>query len=62
MRNGLTDGERAVMLSRDKHLPPCHDELPYRYNNRDNPYLFRDTLLRLIGADVLPYEHLVKPA
>ncbi len=35
------------------------DEMAFRYNNRDNPYLFRDTLLRLIEAGGLPYEELV---
>jgi hypothetical protein len=28
-------------------------------NNRDNPYLFRDTLLVLLHSDPLPYKELV---
>jgi transposase-like protein len=42
-----------------KHLPAYLDELEWRFNNRDNSFLFRDTLLRLIEGDTLPYETLV---
>src|SRR5574337_198168 len=42
-----------------KHLPAYLDEMAYRYNNRENAYLFRDTLLRLIDADALPYRAVV---
>jgi len=42
-----------------KHLDAYLDELEWRFNNRDNPYLFRDTLLKLIQADNLPYQELV---
>lgn len=41
-----------------KHLDSYLDELEWRFNNRDNPYLFRDTLLKLIGADNLTYQDL----
>jgi transposase-like protein len=37
-----------------KHLPAYLDELEWRYNNRDNPYLFRDTVMALIRGDALP--------
>ena len=30
-------------------------------NNRDNPYLFRDTLLKLLKSENLSYERLTKP-
>jgi hypothetical protein len=30
-----------------------------RYNNRENPYLFRDTLGRLMAAEALPYKERV---
>ena len=42
-----------------KHLDAYLDELEWRYNNRDNPYLFRDTLLRLLKAEHLTYRELV---
>lgn len=42
-----------------KHLPAYLDELEWRYNNRDNPYLFRDTVLALIQGDALPMKKLV---
>jgi transposase-like protein len=41
-----------------KHLDRYLDEFEFRFNNRNNPYLFRDTLLRLIGSESLPYETL----
>jgi transposase-like protein len=45
-----------------KHLPAYLDEIAFRFNNRDNPYLFRDTLLRLLDGDTLPLEELVNGA
>ena len=42
-----------------KHLDAYLDELEWRFNNRENPYLFRDTLLKLINSGNLPYEKLV---
>lgn len=42
-----------------KHLPAYLDEIAFRFNNRDNPYLFRDTVLRLLGEEPLRYETLV---
>ena len=41
-----------------KHLPAYLDEVAFRFNNRGNPYLFRDTLLRLVAADALTYSEL----
>jgi transposase-like protein len=42
-----------------KHLDAYLDELEWRFNNRDNEYLFRDTLLKLIGSENLTYRDLV---
>jgi transposase-like protein len=39
-----------------KHLPAYLDEFTFRFNGRKNHYLFRDTLLRLIGEEPLTYE------
>jgi len=42
-----------------KHLDSYLDELEWRFNNRENPYLFRDTIKKLIEAENLPYRNLV---
>ena len=42
-----------------KHLDAYLDELEWRFNNRDNKYLFRDTLVKLIQSGNLPYQDLV---
>jgi transposase-like protein len=42
-----------------KHLPAYLDEIAFRFNNRDNPYVFRDTLLRMLDGKTLPLEELV---
>lgn len=42
-----------------KHLDRYLDELEFRFNNRNNPYLFRDTLLRLIASSNLEYKELI---
>ncbi|MBI3936551.1 MAG: IS1595 family transposase [Betaproteobacteria bacterium] len=34
----------------EKHIDRYVDELEWRFNNRQNPYLFRDTLKKLIGS------------
>jgi transposase-like protein len=43
-----------------KHLQAYLDELAFRYNNRENAYLFRDTLLALVGAEAMPYRELIE--
>ena len=43
-----------------KHLDRYLDEFSFRFDNRNNPYLFRDTLLRLISSENLEYKELVK--
>ena len=60
----LKEGARTLyrgFLSRDQHKAlRCYlDELERRYNNRDNPFLFRDTLLKLIQSENLPYQEVV---
>jgi transposase-like protein len=42
-----------------KHIDAYLDELEWRFNNRQNPYLFRDTLLKLIGSANVEYKELV---
>jgi transposase-like protein len=41
-----------------KHLAAYLDEMTFRFNNRDNPFLFRDTMMKLIEAPVLEYKKL----
>jgi transposase-like protein len=42
-----------------KHLPAYRDEVAFRFNNRENPWLFRDTVLRLLDEEPLRYKKLV---
>ena len=45
-----------------KHLPAYLDEMAFRFNNRENAFLFRDTILKLLEAKTLPYRRLVAEA
>ncbi len=44
-----------------KHLPAYLDEFTFKFNGRENPFLFRDTLIALCRADALPYKSLIRP-
>jgi transposase-like protein len=54
--------DRAVIGSyhklSTKHMQAYLDEFAFRFNNRENPYLFRDTILRLVEGDPLTFENL----
>lgn len=41
-----------------KHLPTYLDEMCFRFNNRKNPCLFGDTMLKLIVSSNLKYKAL----
>jgi hypothetical protein len=41
-----------------KQLPAYLDEMTWRFNNRKNPFLFRDTMLKLIHSENLEYKDL----
>jgi len=41
-----------------KHLQSYCNEMCFRFNNRKNPYLFRDTILKLISSANLEYKEL----
>jgi hypothetical protein len=43
-----------------KHLDAYLDELEFRFNNRENPYIFRDAMLKLLLAESLPYAKLIE--
>ena len=46
----------------EKHLDAYLDEFEWRFNNRKNPYLFRDTILKLIASSNLEYKNLTAKA
>jgi len=45
-----------------KHLPSYLDEMTWRFNNRKNPFLFRDTMFRLIASENIEYKELTRAA
>lgn len=45
-----------------KHLDAYLDELEFRFNNRENPHMFRDAMCKLLVANSLPYEKLIAEA
>ncbi|MBI4298675.1 MAG: IS1595 family transposase [Chloroflexi bacterium] len=44
-----------------KHLDAYLDELEWRFNNRKNPFLFRDTLMKLLTRSNVSYQELTAP-
>src|SRR5271157_2652595 len=42
-----------------KHLQAYLDEMCFRFDNRKNPYLFRDTLLKMLEAEHVEYKELI---
>lgn len=42
-----------------KHLDAYLDEFDWRFNGRENPYLFRDTLLRLLNSPQMEFKKLI---
>ncbi len=42
-----------------KHMDRYLEELEWRFNNRNNPYIFRDTLARIMHTDPLEYRDLI---
>ena len=45
-----------------KHLQAYLNEMTWRFDNRKNPFLFRDTILRLLNSGNLEYKELTKAA
>jgi transposase-like protein len=43
-----------------KHLQSYLDEFEWRFNGRQNPYLFRDTMLKLVNAPKMEYKELIE--
>lgn len=42
-----------------KHLPAYLHEVEWRFNNRKNDFLFRDTLVKLVRSEPLEYKNLI---
>src|SRR5205823_2231249 len=42
-----------------KHLPRYLDEFQFKFNNRRNQFLFRDTIMKLVDAPKLTYAELI---
>lgn len=42
-----------------KHMDAYLDEMTFRYNNRDNPYMFRDTMSALLDTDTMSFQELI---
>ena len=42
-----------------KHMDRYLEELEWRFNNRDNPSIFMDTLRRIVNTEPLEYRDLV---
>ncbi|MCH8152431.1 MAG: hypothetical protein IH830_08675 [Planctomycetes bacterium] len=42
-----------------KHLPAYLDEFEFRFNYRENPYIFRDAMKELLTAENVEYKELV---
>ncbi len=43
----------------DKHMNRYFDEFEFRYNNRNNPHIFRDALRELLTAGHIEYRELI---
>ena len=56
LKRGIVGTWRKISA---KHLSAYLDEMQFRFNNRQNPYLFRDTMQKLIEAPVLEYKNLI---
>lgn len=44
----------------EKHMDAYLDEFEWRFNGRNNPYLFRDTLIRLLNSSKLEFKELIR--
>ncbi len=42
-----------------KHMDRYLEEIEWRHNNRDNPYVFRDTVRRMLDTEPPTYRELI---
>ena len=59
LKRGVVGSWRKVSA---KHLAAYLDEMTFRFNNRQNRYMARDTLMKPIEAPVLEYKKLTAAA
>lgn len=45
-----------------KHMDRYLEEMEWRFNNRDNPHIFRDTMARIVRTDPITFRQLVDEA
>ena len=45
-----------------KHPDAYLDEFEFRFNNRNNPFIFRDAMKELVTAANMEYKELTSPA
>jgi hypothetical protein len=57
-----TSKTQQIFVPRLFIAPPTFAPRKNSFDNRKNPYLFRDTMLRLIHSDNLEYKELTKAA
>jgi hypothetical protein len=56
----LPDARNAAsgaVIPKAGHLMAYLDQMTWRFNNRKNPFLFRDTMLKLIHSENLEYRN-----
>ena len=62
--NACAPFERSIVGSYHqisaKHMGAYLDEFEWRFNERGNPYLFRDTLIRLIKSPKMEFKELIE--
>jgi len=46
----------------EKHINQYLNEFDWRFNGRENPYLFRDTLMRLLNSPKMEFKELIDKA
>ncbi len=57
---GAVKGSRSVLSEMSvKHMDRYLEELEWRFNNRDNPHIFRDALRRIMHTSPLEYRTLI---
>ena len=64
---GSVERSRLRQLARDvplrrRHMDRYLEELEWRFNNQNNPHIFRDTPARIVKTDPMTYRQLVENA